>query len=141
MVRSWVSFVGVLHSVRVAGLRVFVNDTTKQHEVDMPEIDMQKTELMRELQSGGELPLHSVFRELTGLWHKKNPEMRSQDLAALLGTRPQALSQWKTGSDKSKRPPWSAIVLLCELTRRQIVITPAGMRLVQLRSKKSSHKE
>jgi len=102
----------------------------------MPTIDPERTALLRELQSGGELPLHSLFHELTTLWHKKNPDSRSKDLAAILGTRPQALSQWKTGSDKSKRPPWNALVLLCELTRRQIIITPSGARLAQLRKKK-----
>lgn len=102
----------------------------------MPTIDLNDTALLRELVSGGDLPLHALFRELAGLWHKKNPDAKSQDLAALLGTRPQSLSQWKTGSDKSKRPPWSAIILLCQMTRRQIVITPGSARLAQLRKRK-----
>ena len=105
-------------------------------KIEMPTINPDDTLLLRELISGGELPLHGLFRELALLWHKKNPDSKSQDLASLLGTRPQALSQWKTGSDKSKRPPWSAIILLCQLTRRQIVITPGHARLAQLRKKK-----
>lgn len=85
----------------------------------MPTIDTRDTHLLRELQQpDGELPLHAVFNELAELWHGKNPGMRNKDLAALLGTRPQALSQWKSGSDPRRRPPWSAIVLLCHLTRR-----------------------
>jgi hypothetical protein len=99
----------------------------------MPTIDTADTDLLRTLQAGGELPLHQLFAELAGLWHKRNPDARSKDLAALLGTRPQALSQWKSGSDPSKRPPWNAMLLLCELCKRQIVITPAGARLAQLR--------
>lgn len=104
----------------------------------MPTIDPSHTTLLRHLQTGGELPLHALFAELAQLWHARNPEARSKDLAALLGTRPQSLSQWKSGSDPSKRPPWSAIVLLCELCKRQIVITPAGARLAQLRRPASS---
>jgi hypothetical protein len=104
----------------------------------MPTIDPAATELLRTLQAGGELPLHELFDELAELWHSRNPDARSKDLAALLGTRPQSLSQWKSGSDPSKRPPWSAIVLLCELCKRQIVITPAGARLAQLRRPTSS---
>lgn len=99
----------------------------------MPTIDPADTALLRTLQAGGELPLHQLFAELAQLWRDKNPEAKSKDLAALLGTRPQSLSQWKSGSDPSKRPPWSAILLLCELCKRQIAITPAGARLSQLR--------
>lgn len=104
----------------------------------MPTIDPNRIALLRELQTGGELPLHALFNELAMLWHARNPNARSKDLAGLLGTRPQALSQWKSGSDPSKRPPWSAIVLLCELTKRQVVITPAGARLAQLRRKRET---
>lgn len=104
----------------------------------MPTIDPSHTTLLRHLQAGGELPLHALFNELAQLWHARNPDARSKDLAALLGTRPQALSQWKSGSDPSKRPPWSAILLLCELCKRQIAITPAGARLAQLRRPASS---
>lgn len=103
----------------------------------MPSIDPEQTVLLRNLQAGGELPLHAIFKELAELWLHRHPNMRSTDLAAMLCTRPQALSQWKTGSDPSKRPPWSAIVLLCELTSRQVVITPAGMVLKQLRRRKN----
>jgi len=103
----------------------------------MPTIDPMNTTLLRRLQAGGELPLHELFAGLAQLWHARNPEARSKDLAALLDTRPQALSQWKSGSDPSKRPPWSAVVLLCELVKRQIVITPAGARLAQLRRPRS----
>lgn len=99
----------------------------------MPTIDPSHTTLLRSLQAGGELPLHELFAELAQLWLERNPEARGKDLAALLNTRPQALSQWKSGSDPTKRPPWSAIVLLCELCKRQVVVTPAGARLTPLR--------
>jgi len=104
----------------------------------MPTINRDYTTLLRHLEAGGELPLHDLFAQLAQLWHRRNPDARSKDLAALLGTRPQSLSQWKSGSDPSKRPPWRAIVMLCELCKRQIVITPAGARLAQLRRPASS---
>lgn len=101
----------------------------------MPTIDPAHTDLLRSLQSGEELALHDIFRELAEEYHKRNPGTRNLDLAALLGTRPQAVSQWKSGSDPKRRPPWSAILLLCELTKRQVTITPAGARLGRLRRK------
>lgn len=102
----------------------------------MPVIDPNDTTLLRSTQHDNELPLHQLFDELAQLWHTKNPESKSKDLAALLGTRPQNLSQWKSGSDPRRRPPWSAILLLCHLCRRQIVITPAGARVAPLRARK-----
>lgn len=99
----------------------------------MPTIDTRDTALLRALQRTGELPLHDLFSELAELWHTRNPELRNKDLAALLGTRPQAVSQWKSGSDPRRRPPWSAIVLLLHLTKRQLTVHPAGVRLTPLR--------
>ena len=90
--------------------------------------------LMIQMQSQDHLPVYGIFNELAQLWHDKNPGTRSKDLAALLGTRPQAVSQWKTGSDPRRRPPWSAILLLAELCRRQILIHPAGIKLQRYRS-------
>ena len=99
----------------------------------MPTIDPQHTTLLRSLQAGEDLSLHEAFSTLVEEYHRRNPGTKGKDLAALLGTRPQALSQWKSGSDSGKRPPWSAILLLCELTRKQITITPAGVRVARLR--------
>ena len=94
------------------------------------------TQLMRELQAGNDLPLCEVFAELATEWHRRNPGTRSKDLAALLGVRPQLCSQWKTGTD-GRRPPWNAIVLLCELCRRQVVVRPDGVHLAQLRRQRT----
>lgn len=99
----------------------------------MPKIVPEHTALLRSLQSGEDLSLHAAFRELAAEYHKKNPGTRNVDLAGLLGTRPQAVSQWKSGSDPGKRPPWSAILLLCELCKKQITITPGGVRVARLR--------
>lgn len=99
----------------------------------MPEINPEHTTLLRSLQAGEELSLHAAFRELAEEYHRRNPGTRNLDLANLLGTRPQAVSQWKSGSDPRRRPPWSAILLLCELTRKQITITPAGVKVARLR--------
>ena len=99
----------------------------------MPEINSDHTKLLRDLSTGEEMRLHDLFRELATLWHSKNPDARSKDLASLLGVRPQAVSQWKSGSDPTKRPNWRSIILLCELTRRKIVISPAGIELIHLR--------
>ncbi len=99
----------------------------------MPQINPDHTTLLRSLQEGEDLSLHAAFSELVEEFHRRNPGTRNKDLAALLETRPQALSQWKSGSDSGKRPPWSAILLLCELTKRQITITPGGVRVARLR--------
>ena len=47
----------------------------------MPTIDPSHTTLLRHLQTGGELPLHALFAQLAQLWHARNPEARSKDLA------------------------------------------------------------
>lgn len=96
------------------------------------EDSVHDAQLLRELQVGGDLPLTEVFAELAVEWHKRNPGTKSKDLAALLGVRPQLCSQWKTGTD-GRRPPWSVIVLLCHLCRRQVVVRPDGIHLAQLR--------
>lgn len=97
-------------------------------------IDTRDTHLLRQLQQDDHLPLHDTFAQLADLYHKKNPGSRNIDLAALLGTRPQAVSQWKSGSDPRRRPPWSAILLLAHICRRQVLIHPAGIRLQRIRS-------
>ena len=102
----------------------------------MPQINPDHTKMLRDLNNGEDMRLHDLFRELALLWHSKNPEARSKDLAFLLGVRPQAVSQWKSGSDPTKRPNWRSIILLCELTRRKIVISPAGIELIHLRRPK-----
>jgi len=94
-------------------------------------------QLLRDLQAGQELPLCGLFAELAAEWHKRNPGTRSKDLAALLGVRPQLFSQWKTGTD-GRKPPWSVIVLLCELCRRQVVVRPDGVHLAQLRRQRTA---
>ena len=94
-------------------------------------------QLLRELQGGQDLPLVEVFAELAAEWHRRNPGTRSKDLAALLGVRPQLCSQWKTGTD-DRRPPWSAIILLCHLCRRQVVVRPDGVHLSQLRRQRTA---
>ena len=104
-------------------------------------IDSKDTELLRVLREGGEIPFFRLFRELAEEWHKRNPGARNLDLAALLDTRPQAVSQWKSGSDPRRRPPWSAMVLLSYLCKKQIVITPAGARLARLRRDRKNESE
>jgi hypothetical protein len=102
----------------------------------MPTINPENTALLRQLQGGEDLPLYAAFRELAEEYHRRNPGTRNVDLANLLGTRPQAVSQWKSGSDPRRRPPWSAIMLLCELCKRQITVTPSGVRVARLRRSK-----
>lgn len=99
----------------------------------MADNDKRDTELMRAMQQQDHLPLHAVFAELADLYHQKNPGTRNLDLAALLGTRPQAVSQWKSGSDARRRPPWSAVLLLAHLCRRQVLVHPAGIKLQRIR--------
>ena len=101
------------------------------------EVQQHDAQLLRELQGGQDLPLVEVFAELAAEWHRRNPGTRSKDLAALLGVRPQLCSQWKTGTD-DRRPPWSAIVLLCQLCRRQVVVRPDGVHLAQLRRQRTA---
>jgi len=94
----------------------------------MPTIDPNRSALLRELNHGGKLPVHSAFAELAWLYADANPEAsKNRDLARILGAREQSVSQWKTGSDPSKIPPWSAILLLCALVDTEIRITPAGI--------------
>lgn len=99
----------------------------------MPTIDPSETALMRAMQEERYLPLRNIFVELYGLWKKSNPKEIDRDLALLLGVSVQAVSQWKTGSDPSKRPSWAALLLLCRMYRRKIVVTPAGVQLKRLR--------
>jgi hypothetical protein len=94
-------------------------------------------QLLRELQGGGTLPLVQAFADLAAEWHQRNPGTRSKDLAALLGVRPQLFSQWKTGTD-GRVPPWSALLLLCHLCRKQLVIRPDGVYLGQLRRQRTA---
>lgn len=92
------------------------------------------TALLKELQaSRNSLKLWPVFKQLADEWHKRNPGTTNKDLAALLCTRPQAVSQWKSGSDSRRKPPWYAILLLCELNKKQITITPGGIKVLRLR--------
>jgi hypothetical protein len=104
---------------------------------EQDEAPQHDAQLLRELQAGEDLPLVEVFAELAAEWHRRNPGTRSKDLAALLGVRPQLCSQWKTGTD-DRRPPWSAIVLLCHLCRRQVVVRPDGLHLAQLRRQRTA---
>jgi hypothetical protein len=99
--------------------------------------EVHEAQLLRELQAGHELPLVEVFAELAAEWHRRNPGTRSKDLAALLGVRPQLCSQWKTGTD-GRKPPWSVIILLCQLCRRQVVVRPDGVHLAQLRRQRTA---
>ena len=101
--------------------------------------DNQDDALLDCLNSGGELPRFAIFKELADEWHKRHPGKRNIDLSELLGARPQAVSQWKSGSDPRRRPPWRAIITLCSICRKQVVITPDGVSIKRLRkSKKTS---
>ena len=98
---------------------------------------IEESALLRSLQSGDELPLVELFAELSTEWHQRNPGTRNKDLAALLGVRPQMCSQWKSGTD-NRRPSWFAIMLLCQLCRKQVVIRPDGVHLAQLRRQRTA---
>lgn len=96
-------------------------------------IDKRDTELVAFLNTDSKfLPMHDVFKELVEIYQSKTG-LTNKDVAALLNTRPQAVSQWKSGTDKKRRPPWSAIMLLCHLCRRQILVHPAGVKLQRIR--------
>lgn len=103
----------------------------------MPTINPQETALLRELQAGGEINRFAVFSELADEYHRRNPGTYNKDLAALLGERPQTVSQWKSGSDPRRRPTWKAIVLLLHLCKRKLEVTPAGVVLKRHRRRAS----
>ena len=95
-------------------------------------IDPESTSLMREMQDSTRLDLFGIFQELSQDWLRRNPGKTGRDLAALLDARPQAVSQWRTGSDAQRRPPWGAILRLCHLCKKQVTISPRGIRLARL---------
>ena len=100
----------------------------------MPQIDPKSTSLLNFFRKHGKkhrgLPISEQFAELADKYHQLNPDARNLDLAVLLNTRPQSLSQWKTGSDPSRRPPWHAVLLLLYLCDCHIVIKPSGISVV-----------
>jgi hypothetical protein len=91
----------------------------------------------------GEPPLHAIWATLRDRWLKVDapppfpagrratPGRRSEHLTEYLNRklgmryRPQAVSQWATGSDQ-RNPPWRAILLLLNDLDLDLVISGEG---------------
>ena len=91
--------------------------------------------LVDQLSSGKEIPYNLLFKELAELYQKKT-KAKNKELADFLGVRPQTSSQWKTGTD-GRRPTWRALMQLCDVVNRQIVITPDEAFIIRRRKQKA----
>jgi hypothetical protein len=90
-------------------------------------------------EGGDSLPIHWLFRELRSRWlakATKNNPRRSRDLAERFGTSPQAIAQWASGTDPSKRAPWWVLLSLSEELRLEIRLSATEVSLVQRRRSK-----
>ena len=86
-------------------------------------------------ESGAELPMNALFRELRSRWINKSPKERSAaSLARMLDVKPQRISQWATGTDPSRgAPPWPVILLLADDLNVEIRINADEVSLVRRR--------
>ena len=88
-------------------------------------------------QRGADIPVHQIFRDLRSRFFEKNKGSTSLELAARFGVHKQTLSQWATGTDPSKRPPWWCILSLASDLNLEVRLADDGARLVQKRRKKT----
>ena len=96
---------------------------------------LENDRLVDRLNEGQEIPYNSLFKELAELYQKKT-KAKNKELAEFLGVRPQTSSQWKTGTD-GRRPTWRALMQLCDVVNRQIVITPEQAFIIRRRKQKA----
>ena len=93
---------------------------------------------MREM--GSDLPYSWFFSQLRDRWiskAKKNTIRRSSDLAKKFNVPPQRISQWATGTDKTRgNPPWWIVCSLLEELNLEIRVAADGVRLVRRRKLK-----
>lgn len=72
--------------------------------------------------------LHSVFSELRRRWLSEESGRTSHQLATKFNVSPQRVSQWATGTD-GRKPPWSAILKLCDELGYVVLVTPSNVYL------------
>lgn len=82
---------------------------------------------------GSDIPVHDLFREIRSRWLEKNPGATSIDLAERFGVHKQSISQWATGSDKTKQPPWWVMLSLCRDLNLEVRLADDGVRLMRKR--------
>jgi len=75
------------------------------------------------------LPLPTLFADLRKEWLSAARGRSSNQLAEQFDVSPQRLSQWATGTD-GRRPPWSAILSLCDELGYVVLIASFNVRLV-----------
>ena len=84
---------------------------------------------------GVELPYAWLFARLRDLWFARGTKTtphRNTDLAIKFDVPPQRISQWATGTDKTRgTPPWHIIVALAEELNLEVRIAADGVRLVR----------
>lgn len=74
------------------------------------------------------VPLPPLFAELRRKWLTAESGRTSIQLAERLSVHPQRVSQWATGTD-GRRPPWSAILSLCDELGYVVLVTPSNVHL------------
>jgi transcriptional regulator with XRE-family HTH domain len=85
---------------------------------------------------GSDPPFNWVFARLRDLWiakgqNRKQPR-RSADLARKFDVPQQRISQWASGTDKTRgMPPWHIITALADELNLELRISGDGVRLVR----------
>ena len=93
------------------------------------------------VESGGDpLPFHWLFRELRSRWLAKKTDKdprRSVDLAERFGVSPQSISQWASGTDKSKYAQWWVLLSLADELKLEIRVSANEVSLLRRRARKA----
>lgn len=76
---------------------------------------------------GAEPPRSELFRRLRRAWGRRHPDGGNREIADLLGTKIQNVSNWSNGTG-DKRPPWWVVMRLCHELQYEIVMD--GSRIV-----------
>ena len=89
-------------------------------------------------ENGAKLPMNALFAHLRDAWMERGSDdgerRTTSRLAKLLGTIPQRVSQWATGSDATRGdPPWWVILSMCEMLNLEIRINADEVAVVRRR--------
>lgn len=81
---------------------------------------------------GAEPPWEWVFSRLRDIWIDRKTGRRSADLARQFDVPQQRISQWASGSDKTRgMPPWHIMTALADELNLELRIAGDGVRLVR----------